>query len=106
MVVLLHYRNDDVSFLQFSARDPIFRLSVCSLHDIYENYRVITLIYKKNGNLSLCLENYALFSLPPIFTKNIYTYTVEENCSLGGSIISRLDNGAFVGLIYELLVFS
>ena len=30
----------------------------------------------------------------------------EEHRSLGGSIISRLDNGAFVGLIYELLVFS
>ena len=32
--------------------------------------------------------------------------SVEEHRSLGGSIISRLDNGAFVGLIYELLVFS
>ena len=31
---------------------------------------------------------------------------VEDHRSLGGSIISRLDNGAFVGLIYELLVFS
>ena len=31
---------------------------------------------------------------------------VEDHCSLGGSIISRLYNGAFVGLIYELLVFS
>ena len=31
---------------------------------------------------------------------------VEEHRSLGGSIISRLDNGAFVGLIYEILVFS
>ena len=31
---------------------------------------------------------------------------VEEHRSLGGSIISRLGNGAFVGLIYELLVFS
>ena len=30
--------------------------------------------------------------------------SVEEHRSLGGSIISRLDNGAFVGLIYELLV--
>ena len=30
--------------------------------------------------------------------------TVEEHRSLGGSIIRRLDNGAFVGLIYELLV--
>ena len=33
-------------------------------------------------------------------------HIVEEHRSLGGSIISRLDNGAFVGLIYELLVFS
>ena len=31
---------------------------------------------------------------------------VEEPRSLGGSIISRLDTGAFVGLIHELLVFS
>ena len=31
---------------------------------------------------------------------------VEEHRSLGGIIISRLDNGAFVGLIYKLLVFS
>ena len=29
---------------------------------------------------------------------------VEEHRSLGGSIIIRLDNGAFFGLIYELLV--
>ena len=34
------------------------------------------------------------------------TCYVEEHRSLGGSIISRLDNGAFVGLIYSLLVFS
>ena len=34
------------------------------------------------------------------------TCYVEEHRSLGGSIISRLDNGAFVGLIYKLLVFS
>ena len=34
------------------------------------------------------------------------TCYVEEHRSLGGSIISRLDNGAFIGLIYELLVFS
>ena len=31
---------------------------------------------------------------------------VEEHRSLGCSIIRRLDNSAFVGLIYELLVFS
>ena len=41
------------------------------------NYRVITLIYKKYGNLPLCLENYASFSLPPIFTNNLYTYTLS-----------------------------
>ena len=34
------------------------------------------------------------------------TCYVEERLILGGSIISRLDYGAFVGLIYELLVFS
>ena len=34
------------------------------------------------------------------------TFYVEEHRSLGGRIISRLDNCAFVGLIYELLVFS
>ena len=34
------------------------------------------------------------------------TCYVEEHRSLGGSIISRLDNVAFVGLIYELMVFS
>ena len=32
------------------------------------NYRVITLIFKKYGNLRLSLEKYALFLLPPIFT--------------------------------------
>ena len=31
---------------------------------------------------------------------------VEEHRGLGGNIISRLNNGAFVGLIYSLLVFS
>ena len=30
----------------------------------------------------------------------------EDHRSLGGSIISRLDNGAFVGSIYSLLVLS
>ena len=34
------------------------------------------------------------------------TRYVGEHRSLGGSISSRFDNGAFVGLIYELLVFS
>ena len=31
---------------------------------------------------------------------------VAEHCSIGGSIISRLDDGAFAGFIYKLLVFS
>ena len=33
-------------------------------------------------------------------------YIVEEHRGIGGNIISRLDHGAFVGLIYSLLVFS
>ena len=39
-------------------------------------------------------------------TLNIALLPVEEYRSLGGSIISRLDNGAFVGLIDSLLVLS
>ena len=31
---------------------------------------------------------------------------VEEHRGIGGNIINRLDNGAFVGLIYSILVFS
>ena len=45
------------------------------VHGIDENYRVITLILKKYGSLPLCLENYALFSLPQflqIFYINIH----------------------------------
>ena len=34
------------------------------------------------------------------------TYYVEEHRGLGGNIISRLDNGAFAGLIYSLLVLT
>ena len=34
------------------------------------------------------------------------TCYIEDHPSLGHRIISRLDNGAFVCLIYELLVFS
>ena len=30
---------------------------------------------------------------------------VEEHRGIGGNIISRLDNGGFVGLIYSLLFF-
>ena len=46
----------------------------CSIDGIY---RVITLILKKYGNLPLCLDNYALFSLPPIFRNILYTYTLR-----------------------------
>ena len=40
------------------------------------------------------------------FSRKIMERCVEEHGGLGGNIISRLDNGAFVGLIYSLLVFS
>ena len=50
---------------------------------IYENYRVITAIFEKCGHLPLCLENYALFSLPPIFTTILYTYPLRCIMYLG-----------------------
>ena len=56
------------------------------------NYRVITLIFNKYGNLPFSLENYALISLPPIFTNNLYTYTLSYITYLGeqsGDIISN-----------------
>ena len=47
------------------------------------NYRVTTLILEKYGNLPLCLENYVLFSLPPIFTSILYTYTLRYIIFIG-----------------------
>ena len=65
---------------------------------IYGNYRVITLIFTKYGNLPLCLENYTLFSLPPIFTNILYTYPLRYIIYLGepsGNIISNY-HGTFI----------
>ena len=44
------------------------------------------LTLKKYGNLPLCLENYALFSFPPIFTNILYTYTLRDIIYLGEPI--------------------
>ena len=63
-----------------------------SVRTIGMNYWLIALIFKKCANLPLCLENYALFSLPPIFTKTLYTYTLSNIFYLGepsGNIISN-----------------
>ena len=68
---------------------PMRHISPQLLH-IDENYRVITLIFKKYGNLPLCLENCALFSLPLIFTNILYTYSLRYIIYLGepsGNII-------------------
>ena len=50
---------------------------------IEESYRVINLISKKYGNLPLCLKNHALFLLPPIFTRKLYTYKYSYIIYLG-----------------------
>ena len=62
------------------------------------NYRIITLILKKYGNLPLYLENYALFSLPLIFTIFLYAYTLSNILYIvepSGNIISN-DHGTFI----------
>ena len=51
----------------------VSKSTIAPVQAIDGNYRVITLIFKKYGNLPLCLENYALFSLHPIFTNILYT---------------------------------
>ena len=56
------------------------------------------LYFQKYGNLPLCLENYALFLLPPIFTKTVYTYTLSNIIYLeepSGNIISN-HHGTFI----------
>ena len=67
-------------------------------YGIDDNFRVITLILEKYGNLPLCLENYALFLLPLIFTNILYTYTLRYIIYLGeppGNIISNY-HGTFI----------
>ena len=51
-------------------------------HNIDGNYWVITPIFTKYGNLPLFLENYALFSLPQIITKLLYTYQLSNRLYL------------------------
>ena len=68
------------------------------LSSIDGNYRVITPIFKRYGNLPLFLDNYALFSLPLIFTNILYTYTLRYIIYLGepsGNIISNY-HGTFI----------
>ena len=74
---------------------------------IDENYRVITLILKKYGNLPLYLENYALFSLPPIFTTILYTYPLRYIIYLGepsGNIISNC-HGTFIHICIDMILY-
>ena len=61
-------------------RQPI-QPQICLLHfhgghilELPGNYPFFT----KYGNLPLCVENYALFSLPLISTKHLYTYTLSN----------------------------
>ena len=79
-----------------------FRLQqILGVQSIDGNYRAITLILKKYGNLPLCLENYALFLLPPIFTNILYTYTLRYIIYIGepsGNIISNC-HGTFIHIL-------
>ena len=75
--------------------------------------------FEKYVNLPLCLENYAIFSLPPIFTTILYTYPLIYITYLeepSGNIISN-DHGIFIQIymhwydpifknINETVVFS
>ena len=54
------------------STDPPIGHSLHRIWTIDGNYRVINLIFKKYGNLPLCLEKCALFSLPPIYTNISY----------------------------------
>ena len=60
--------------------------------------------FQKYGNLPLYLDNYALFSLPPIFTNNLYTYTLRYIIYIvepSGNIISNY-HGTFIHIFMHL----
>ena len=61
-----------------------------------------------NPSVTFCSARVRLAGLGANIVVRVLKLTcyVEEHRSLGGSIIIRLDNGAFVGLIYSLLVLS
>ena len=57
----------------------------------------------------MAFRSVVLVGLPMLLCKKfmvLLIVPVEEHRSLGGNIISKLYHCAFVGLIYELLVFS
>ena len=56
--------------------------------------------FEKYGNLPLCLDNYALFSLPPIFTTILYTYPLRHILYLGEPSVNTISNyhGTFIHL--------
>ena len=88
----------------FWKADKVDLLNHERLVTIDENYRVITLIFKKYGNLPLCMENYALFSLPPIFTNILYTYPLRYITYLeepSGNTISNY-HGKFIHIYMHL----
>ena len=81
-------------------------VSLVSLVSVLAKYLTAFLI------VASLIEGYILItSTDAIFISSFFNpiysiVSVQEHRSLGGSIISRLDNVAFVGLIYKLLVFS
>ena len=68
------------------------------IETIDEHYWLITLIFKKYGNLPLRLENYVLFSLPTIFTNILYPYPLRYIIYLGEPSGNKISNyhGTFV----------
>ena len=78
-----------------------------SFSNVYAMYSGFIRVVSEEG-VSLDLIKLGMDENPFLYnaSEKINDSGVEEHHSLGGSIISRLDNGAFVGLIYKLLVFS
>ena len=70
----------------------IIQLYILLIRIIDDNYRVITLIIKKYGNLFLCLENFALFSFSPIFTTSLYKYSLSHIIYLGAPLCNIISN--------------
>ena len=98
---LISPSSDPLFTKNWAQEAASFTTTSYPLLTIDEHYWVITLIFKKYGILHLCLENYALFSVPPVFTTILYTYPLSYIIYLGepsGNIISNY-HGKFIHIL-------
>ena len=93
-----------LALLALAWEDLLVSISMVAIDG---NYWLITLTFKKYGNLPLCMENYALFSLPSIFKSRLYTYASRYIIYLGeSSVILNLRLPWHIYTLIHALIWS